>query len=163
MAAGFPTTAYTLELLIYELLRHDLWGGLADDSATIENAREEGLRHGSAIRAVFRLAVRELEVDGRTIRAGDRVVLALESANRDERVFDDPDEFQLTRTNSGSHLAFGAGIHLCLGAPLARLEIDTVLGLLLERLPSLRLADGFVPQRRAVSILNGLEHLPVEW
>ena len=163
MAAGFPTTAYTLELLMYELLRHDLWGGLAGDGASIETAREEGLRHGSAIRAVFRLAVRELEVGGRTIRAGDRVVLALESANRDERVFADPDEFQLTRTNAASHLAFGAGIHLCLGAPLARLEIDTVLGLLLERLPSLRLTEGFAPQRRAVSILNGLEHLPVEW
>jgi cytochrome P450 family 142 subfamily A polypeptide 1 len=163
MAAGFPTTAYTLELLMYELLRRDLWGGLASDGASIEAAREEGLRHGSAIRAVFRLAVRELEVGGRTIRPGDRVVLALESANRDERVFDDPDEFRLGRRNGGSHLAFGAGIHLCLGAPLARLEIDTVLSLLRERLPSLRLADGFVPQRRAVSILNGLEHLPVEW
>ena len=163
MAAGFPTTAYTLELLMYELLRCDLWGVLARGGASIETARDEGLRHGSAIRAVFRLAVRDLVVGGRVIRAGDRVVLALESANRDERVFDAPDEFRLTRPNSASHLSFGSGIHLCLGAPLARLEIDTVLGRLLERLPSLRLADGFVPQRRAVSILNGLEHLPVRW
>ncbi len=163
MAAGFPTTAYTLELLMYELLRRDLWRVLATRGANVETARDEGLRHGSAIRAVFRLAVREVEVGGRTIPAGDRVVLALESANRDERVFDDPDDFRLTRPNSASHLAFGSGIHLCLGAPLARLEIDTALRLLLERLPSLRLADGFVPQRRAVSILNGLEHLPVQW
>lgn len=163
MAAGFPTTAYTLELLLYELLRRDLWRVLAAGGASIEAAREEGLRHGSAIRAVFRLAVRDLDVSGRHIGAGSRVVLALESANRDERVFDDPDEFLLTRTNSANHLAFGSGIHLCLGAPLARMEIDTVLELLLERLPGLRLADGFVPERRAVSILNGLEHLPVRW
>ena len=90
-------------------------------------------------------------------------MLALESANRDERVFPDPDEFRPTRYNADGHLAFGAGIHLCLGATLARTELDTIVPLLARRLPGLRLQEGFVPERRPIKILNGLQHLPVEW
>lgn len=161
MAAGFPTTAYTLELLLYELLSRGLWDRVR--SIPVADIREEGLRHGSAIRAVFRLAVRDVVVGDTPVPSGSRVVLALESANRDERVFPDPDEFRPTRDDAGRHLAFGAGIHLCLGATLARLELDTVLPLLAERLPRLRLADGFVPQRRRIKILNGLDRLLVEW
>ena len=163
MAAGFPTSGEHWSCSCTSCSGETCGACWPAAGRDIEAARDEGLRHGSAIRAVFRLVVRDVDVGGRTVAAGDRVVLALESANRDESVFDDPDEFRLGRPNAASHLAFGSGIHLCLGAPLARLEIDTVLGRLLERLPGLRLADGFVPERRAVSILNGLEHLPVQW
>jgi cytochrome P450 len=163
MAAGFPTTAYTFELAMYELLHRGLWGAVVAGTAPVASVRDEALRHGSAIRAVFRLAVEDLVVGETEIPAGSRVVLSLESANRDEAVFDDADEFLIGRGNSAAHLAFGAGIHLCLGAPLARLELDTVLELLARRLPTLRLANGFVPRRRPVRILNGLETLPVEW
>jgi cytochrome P450 len=161
MAAGFPTTAYTLDMLLHELLSRGLWDQIP--MVPVAGVREEGLRHGSAIRAVFRLAMRDLVVNDVPIPAGSRLILALESANRDERVFDDPDEFRLTRDDVGSHLSFGAGIHLCLGATLARLELDTIVPLLARRLPGLRLADGFVPRRRAIKILNGLEGLLVEW
>jgi cytochrome P450 len=161
MAAGFPTTAYTFELLMLELLKRDLWGAVS--TTPIAAIREEGLRVGSAIRAVFRVATRDIVVGETAIPSGSRMILALESANRDERTFTDPDEFSLTRENATRHLAFGSGIHLCLGSTLARLELDMIVPLLRERLPGLHLPAGFVPQRRAIKILNGLESLPVEW
>ena len=163
MAAGFPTTAYTLELLMYELLRRGFWSGIVDGSLDRGLVREEGLRHGSAIRAVFRFAVSDVVVCDTTLPAGSRLVLSIESANRDERQFAEPDEFRPDRANAAAHVAFGAGIHLCLGATLARLELDTVLDRLAARLPTLRLADTDELPRRPVRILNGLESLPVEW
>lgn len=163
MAAGFPTTAYTFELMMYELLRRDLWRDVVDSRLDRAVVREEGLRHGSAIRAVFRLALRDVVIGEVTVPAGSRVVLSLESANRDEQLFDNSDEFRADRANAAAHVSFGAGIHLCLGAALARLELDTVLERLAARLPALALESEQPPPRRPVRILNGLDCLPVAW
>ena len=165
MAAGFPTTAYTIEMALWQLLAvPERWEQLRADRELVPAAREEALRFGSAIRSVFRTTTRDTEVAGTPVPRGARLVLCLESANRDEAVFDDPDTFDLHRGERGRrHLAFGAGIHLCLGASLGRAEIDTALAALAERLPDLRLAPDFRPRWKELGILNGLEEVPVEF
>jgi cytochrome P450 len=113
--------------------------------------------------STFRYATEPVELGGATIPAGAQVIISLAAANRDEQVFDHPDVLDLERSG-GRHLAFGHGIHHCLGAPLARLEGQLALGSLLRRFPQLRLAvpddelhwghgDGLV--------LRGLSELPV--
>jgi cytochrome P450 len=165
MAAGFPTTAYTIEIAIWQLLTDpQRWGRLVADHSLVPTVRDEALRWGSAIRSVFRTATDDTTVAGVPIPRSSRLVLCLESANRDETVFDDPDTFRLDRGQQNRHhLAFGSGIHLCLGAPLGRTEIDTALTILAERLPGLRLAPGFVPRWKTLGILNGLQEVPVEF
>lgn len=163
MAAGYPTTAYTIEMTLHALLAAPaLWRQLVDAPGLVPAAREEGLRYGSAIRQVFRTAVRDVQVSGRTLPAGSRIVLSLESANRDEDMFEDPNTFRLDRGEVGrQHVAFGTGIHLCLGASLARTEIDAALATLIDICPSLRLRTGARPLLQPIAILNGLETLPV--
>jgi cholest-4-en-3-one 26-monooxygenase len=164
MAAGFPTTAYTIEVALWQLLvRRERWEALSRDVSLLPAARDEALRFGSAIRSVFRTATRPTAVHDVTIPAGGRLVLSLESANRDEAVFDDPDTFRLDRDNTRHQIAFGSGIHLCVGAPLARAEIDAALGTLAARLPGLRLVPGFIPRWKQIGILNGLQEVPVEF
>ena len=99
-----------------------------------------------------RTATADTEVGGKTIRAGDKVVLFYPSANRDEAVFDDPFAFDIGR-DPNPHLAFGAGLHFCLGAPLARMELVESVGLLWSRLPGLRLVEDPVP--RGTFVLRG--------
>lgn len=165
MAAGFPTTAYTIEIALWQLLTAPhRWQRIVADPAHVPAARDEALRFGSAIRSTFRTATRDTTLSGTPIPRGSRLVLCLESANRDQSVFDDPDTFRMDRGEAGRrHLAFGAGIHLCLGAPLGRAEIDTALSVLAERLPGMRLAAGFTPRWKPLGILNGLDRVPVEF
>jgi cytochrome P450 len=85
------------------------------------------------------------------------------SANRDERAFACPASLDPERTELSRHLAFGKGIHFCIGAPLARLELRIALPLLVERLPNLRLADGAVPQREPIFFARGLSELRLAW
>ncbi|HEY3463943.1 MAG TPA: cytochrome P450 [Amycolatopsis sp.] len=94
------------------------------------------------------------------IPAGEFVAVSLSSANRDERRFPEPDRLDLTR-RTGGHVAFGHGIHYCLGAPLARLEGQVAIGRLITRFPRLRLDAGLEPTWRFSLLMRGLEALPV--
>jgi len=134
-------------------LRADPW----DLAAT---AAEEFLRFDSPLQLFERTAKEDVEVAGVRLATGDRIAALLGSANRDPDVFPDADRFDVGR-DPNPHLAFGAGIHFCLGAPLARLELQTALPLLLERFPRLAL-DGS-PQPRPTFVLRGYESVPVSW
>lgn len=162
--AGTETTAYTIGILVHELLREPgAWAAL-DDPAYAAAAVEEGLRFASAIRHDFRIVRAPVEIAGRGFAPGDRVVASLESANRDERVWTQPERFRPGRSEaSRTLLAFGAGIHLCLGAHLARTEVAAALRTLRARFPSLQLAPRFEPRCVRSRVLNGLESLDVVW
>jgi cytochrome P450 len=115
---------------------------LRGDPALLAIFVEEVLRLCSPIRSVWRRATRDCELGGVAIPAGSRVRLQIGAANRDARVFPDPERLCLHRANAADHLAFGRGIHGCLGAALARPVIDAAFRVLLERLDDLRLAPG---------------------
>ena len=106
-----------------------------------------------------RAALRDVELAGQRIAAGDMVSLLLAGANRDPHVFSDPESFDITRPNSRDHLAFGSGIHACLGAALARIEGATALRALFETFPDLELTAP--PQPRGLVNLRGFGRLPV--
>jgi cytochrome P450 len=125
-------------------------------------AANEILRFTSPVRVLRRVAMRDTELRGKKIREGDSVLLLYGSANRDEEVFDDPLAFRVDR-HPNEHLAFGLGPHFCLGANLARMEIETVIGALLERLPDLRLAPGARVREARNPILSAIEEMPVEF
>ncbi|MFF1343718.1 cytochrome P450, partial [Streptomyces sp. NPDC058290] len=130
----------------------------------LAGAVEEMLRHdGPVAAAAFRFAAEPLEIAGVRIPAGDSVMLSLAAASRDPEHFADPDRFDIRRAARG-HLAFGHGIHHCLGAPLARVEGRIAVATLLRRLPDLALAtepDSLV--RRPSTMLRGVVALPVRW
>ena len=159
LIAGHETTANMLALGTYTLLRHpDQRDALLRDPAT---AVEELLRYLSIIHiGPIRTALEDVEIDGHLIRAGDPVTISVPGANRDPAKFGDPDTLDVTR-NAHGHLAFGHGIHQCLGQQLARVEMRIGFAALLRRLPSLRLA-GEVRFRSRMSIY-GLHNLPVAW
>jgi cholest-4-en-3-one 26-monooxygenase len=163
--AGLESTAYTIGTTVYELLRKPgRWQALLADPSLPENAREEGLRYGSAIRWVFRTVREPAVLGGEQLQPGSRVVVGLEAANMDEDVFgSDAGEFDLHRADARRHLSFGHGIHLCLGAELARLEISAVLTALLARLPGLRLAHGDSFEEVQSPMFCGPRHLEVVW
>ncbi len=123
---------------------------------------EELLRSVSPVNhATFRFAAEPVEIGGAHISPGEAIVIALSSANRDPSRFEDPDRLHLGRDSSG-HLAFGHGIHYCLGAPLARLEAEIAFGSLLQRFGSMRLAVPVESLRwRPSTLIHGLETLPV--
>src|SRR6185436_18069709 len=104
-------------------------------------AVDEILRWSSPVRVLRRVLLHDTELHGKKLREGDSALLVYASANRDEEVFADPFAFRVDRSPN-EHITFGLGPHYCLGANLARMEIETVIGGLLERLPDLRLAPG---------------------
>ncbi len=120
---------------------------------------EEMLRYDSALQLFERTALEDVVVGGVTIRTGERVAVLLGSANRDAEVFTAPDDFVVDRADN-PHLAFGVGVHFCLGAPLARMELAESVAALWERLPELRL-DG-EPESRGTFVLRGHTTVPVE-
>jgi cytochrome P450 len=107
-----------------------------DDPSLIPNVVEEGLRTQSPVQFLFRRATREVEIAGRTLPENSVIGVLLGAANRDERVFENPDRFDITRDASG-HLAFGFGVHFCLGASLARMEARAAFEALIPELPKL--------------------------
>jgi len=119
---------------------------------------EEMLRFDSALQLFERTAKTDLTVAGMDLAAGDKVAVLLGAANRDPVVFDQPDVFD-PRRDPNPHLAFGAGLHFCLGAPLARMELVESLGLLLSRFPQLRLQGD--PKPRGTFVLRGFEVVSV--
>jgi cytochrome P450 len=125
----------------------------------IHSAVEEILRWTAPVRALRRTALRDVELRGRSVRAGDSLVLLYLSANRDEDVFDEPQTFRVDR-RPNDHVSFGFGTHFCLGANLARMEMRVAIGRILERLPDLYLEPGSSPRHFHSSVMNGLTYLP---
>ena len=160
LAAGFETTVNLLGNGIRLLL--DNPQHLAALSARPElwpNAVEEILRLDSPVQMSARVARRDIEVAGTTIRRGDMVVVYLAGANRDPAVFEDPHRFDIERTNANKHLSFSSGRHFCLGAALARAEGEVGLRSFFERYPDARLAGEGT--RRDTRVLRGWSSLPV--
>jgi cytochrome P450 len=157
--AGHETTVNLIGNGLLALLRHpDQFKRLAEDATLIQGAVEELLRYDSPVQRTARITNADVEVGGRVIAKGSMVVTAIGAANRDPAQFADPDRLDITRRDN-RHVAFGFGIHFCLGAPLARVEGQIALGTLLSRLPNLALAG--TPTWRASSTLRGLTALPV--
>jgi cytochrome P450 len=142
------------------LLRHpEEWRRLRDDPALLPGAIEELLRYDGPVQRTGRMAACDAEIGGVPIPAGTLVLGFLGAANRDPAHFVEPDRLDVTR-DQPRHLAFGSGIHYCLGAPLARLEAQAAIGTLLRRFPALTLTVER-PVWRPSSTLRGLEALPV--
>ncbi|MFK0292596.1 cytochrome P450 [Streptomyces sp. NPDC090442] len=166
LLAGHETTANMIALGTMCLLRHpDQWEALRNDPALMDTAVEELLRYLSVIQyGVRRTALEDVELGGHRIPAGSTVVASLPSGNRDAAHFTgDPDQLDVGRPYR-PHLAFGHGIHQCLGQQLARVEMKAALSALLDRFPDLRLAlpAEQVPMRHDM-IVYGVHELPVTW
>ena len=125
------------------------------------NAIEEVLRYDSPVQMTARIALEDLDLGGSTIKKDQIVWFILGAGNRDPGHFEDPDRLDITRKDV-KHLSFGAGIHFCLGAPLARLEGQIAIGTLVRRFPKMRLAGGELKYRDNFT-LHGVQALPVEF
>jgi cytochrome P450 len=161
--AGFDTTVNLIASGTLALLTHPgEMARLRADRSLLPAAVEELLRFASPVNhANDRFTTEEVSIGGVAIPAGEWVIIALPSANRDPDRFPGPERLDLDRDTSG-HVAFGHGIHYCLGAPLARMEAEVALGALLDRFPGVSLATPPEELRwRSVSLINGLESLPV--
>lgn len=135
MLAGNETTTHLIGNAVLSLLNHpDELTKIRSDRSLVPALIEEVLRYDSSVQAMFRRTAQEVELEGGKIPAGQNVFLLLGSANRDERQFPEPDRFDIAR-NPQDHVAFGYGIHYCLGAPLARLEGRNALESLLFECP----------------------------
>ncbi|MFD7627734.1 cytochrome P450 [Streptomyces sp. NPDC059851] len=165
LAAGFDTTANMLSLGTFALLQNPAQlAALRAEPALIDQAVEELLRYLSVAKTFHRTALEDVEVGGQTIEAGTTVVLSYNTANRDPERFADPHVLDIHRQDGG-HLAFGHGIHLCLGAQLARIEMRVAFSALLGRFPTLRLAVPAedVALRPETADIYGVKSLPVTW
>jgi cytochrome P450 len=159
--AGHDTTSAALAGGIEALLRFpDQLARLREDRALVTSAADEILRWVTPVKHFARRAVRDVEVDGKQIGAGEMVVLAYPAANRDPAVFDEPDRFDVGRTTN-RHLAFGYGRHYCAGAHLARLELSSFLSAFLDRVEHIELAGE--PVWKTSNFVGGLKHLPVRY
>jgi cytochrome P450 len=144
--------------LVATLTRPDEWERLRDGRASAPTAVEEMLRFDSALQLFERTATADVEVAGQEVAAGEKIAALLGAANRDPAAFADPDRLDLGR-DPNPHVAFGAGVHFCLGAPLARVELAESLSLMVRMFPNLQLAGE--PTRRSTFVLRGYESVPV--
>ncbi|MFF4533504.1 cytochrome P450 [Streptomyces sp. NPDC001407] len=165
LVAGHETTASMTSFGVITLLEHpEQLAALRADPGLAPGAVEELLRYlAIADLAGARVATADIEIEGQTVRAGDGVIVANSIANRDGSVFADPDTFDVRRS-ARHHIAFGYGVHQCLGQNLARLELEVIITALFDRIPTLRLA---VPvdwlELRPGTTIQGVNELPVTW
>jgi cytochrome P450 len=160
LVAGHDTTVNLIGNGLLALLRHpEQLRLLREHPEMAPAAVEEFLRYDSSTQMASRVAHERLEIGGKVIQRGQAVNLLLGSANHDPTHFTDPERLDISRREN-KHLAFGHGIHYCLGAPLARLEAQIAIPLVLARRPQLRLAVAEPPRRATISF-RGLLHLPV--
>ncbi|GAA2256750.1 MULTISPECIES: cytochrome P450 [Streptomyces] len=144
----------------YALFRNEAQlSALRADHSLIPSAIEELMRYDTPLQLFERWVLDDIEIDGTTIPRGAEIAMLFGSANHDPTVFRDPSALDLTRTDN-PHISFSAGIHYCIGAPLARIELAASMGAVLERAPTLRLAAE--PVRKPNFVIRGLEGLAVE-
>jgi cytochrome P450 len=164
ITGGLTTTSQLLGNLLHELLANPaLEAVVRADRSLIGNGIEESLRTSPPLLFLARGCVRDTEIGGCPVHAGERVVVGAASANRDERVFDDADEFRVDRSNADQHLTFGYGTHVCPGATLARAVTRIGVEAVLDHFPpgALRLEPGFVFEQVPTYFEHGPRHLPV--
>ncbi|HEY4390851.1 MAG TPA: cytochrome P450 [Paenibacillus sp.] len=163
IVAGHETTVNLIGNSILALLEHpEQLKQLQENPDLIHTAIEEVLRYNGPVEfSTSRWAGEDLEFKGKSIAKGDLVIIALNSANHDPNQFDDPEVFDITRQKS-QHLAFGKGVHLCLGAPLARLEGEIAIMSLLKRYPHIQLkVDKNELEWRPGMIVRGVKEIPI--
>ena len=161
LVAGNETTTNLIGNGMLALMQHpDQLRRLRDDRSLMPAAIDEMLRFDPPVQAVQRIAMRDFELDGRTIRSGDTVVCLFGPANRDPAAFPDPDRFDIGRPQT-SNLSFGLGIHYCLGAPLARVEAPIAIDALLDRYEAIELVRTGRQDWRDTRALRGMNTLPV--
>jgi cytochrome P450 len=159
--AGHQTTQDTIGNGLFELLSHpEQWRSICENGALVTNAVEEILRYHTPGQMAFRTASEDVEVDGFPISAGSHITCLLGAANRDNDIFENPDSFDIYRENARQHLAFGMGVHHCLGSSLARIEAATFFATLATRFPHTELMDtdpSWIPN----NFLHGLSGLRI--
>lgn len=161
LIAGNETTTNLLGNLFSALAeRPELWRQLREDCSLVETVIEETLRYESPVQRLFRWTTREVEMSGVKFARGDRVTIFYGAANRDLQAFPNPDEFRLDR-DLRHHAAFGAGIHYCLGAPLARAEARITLNAFLDRYPTISHGEGAAIRQTATPVVFGFTQLPL--
>ena len=159
LLAGNETTVNLSGNMLNILVdRPDLWQQIGQHRELIDSVIDEALRYESPAQRLLRVTTREVEVSGVRIPQGDAVMIFYGAANRDPTVFPDPDAFRLDREPQ-NHVAFGKGIHYCLGAPLARAEARITLNVLLDRFPRLERADLPAVRQLASPFVLGFQHL----
>jgi cytochrome P450 len=163
LVAGHETTTNLIGNGLLALLRNpEQLDVLRREPERIEHAVEELLRYDSPVQATTRIVQEDTQFEGRTFKKGLQVGLLLGAANRDPAQFRDPERLDVTRDDV-KHVAFGHGIHFCLGAPLARIEAPAAFRAMIERFPRMRLDESVKPRWKQNLILRGLEQLPVRF
>jgi cytochrome P450 len=162
MVAGHVTVTRAIGSTLFRTFSEPALRDHLLDPALALMAIEEILRLESPAQGLFRVTTRQVDLGGATLPEGARVMAHFASANRDACVFAQADAYDPERDDIGAHVAFGKGIHFCIGAPLGRLELRVALPMLLQRLPGLR-PGAEPPQREPVFFARGFTSLPVEW
>lgn len=161
LIAGNETTTNLLGNMLNILVdRPDLWQQLRADRTLIDAVIGETLRYESPVQRLFRTTTREIDFSGAHIAQGSRVTIFYGAANRDPQEFPNPDEFRIDR-DLRNHVAFGMGMHYCLGAPLARAEASITLNAFLDRFPTLQRGTAPAVRQTATPIVLGFTHLPL--
>lgn len=159
LMAGHEATVNVIGNGVYALLRQRAeWDRLRADRTLVDTAVEELIRFDAPLQLFERTAAEDVTIAGHTVRRGEKIAALLGAAARDPKVFAEPDRLDVGRSPN-PHLGFGGGIHYCVGAPLARVEIAAALEALADRLPTLRLAEE--PRRRAEFVIRGWRTLRV--
>ena len=164
IVGGSETTTHLIGNLFHSMATVEgLFDDLRDDPSRIDDAIEESLRFESPVQFLFRRCPHAAQFAGADVPPGSTLAVSLTSANRDETIFDEPDHFCLDRANTHQHLAFGHGVHFCVGAPLARMEVRFTLEALLKRVTSIRMAPGATYERVGNPMMRGPLRLDVQF
>jgi cytochrome P450 len=159
LMAGHEATVNVIGNGVWALLRHPRqWQRLLENPSLVDTAVEEMIRYDAPLQIFERTATEDVEIAGVHVASGEKIAALLGAAARDPQVFTDPDRFDVSRTPN-PHLGFGAGIHYCIAAPLARIEIAAAVRALLEKTPSLHTTR--TPERRPHFVIRGLRSFPV--
>jgi cytochrome P450 len=162
LMAGTDTTRNQLAAAVQLFCEHpDQWALLTEHPQLAPKAVEEAMRFSPVIFTTFRVAVEDVELAGVRISAGTMVIANTAAANRDPEIYQDPDRFDITREDAPAMLTFGGGMHYCLGAHLARIELAEALTTMARRMPNIRIA-GPVPWK-SITGISGPSSLPVEF